>query len=78
MNPLNLLQLKPAFLRFLAGHPKFPKFLEAAARRDFLDEGSIIEIKAVNSRGQSIVTNLRLSESDLDLIRSLGELSKSP
>lgn len=78
MNPLNLLQLKPAFRRFLAGHPKFPKFLDAAARRDFLDEGSLIEIRATNSQGQSIVTNLRLTESDLELIRGLRDLAKSP
>ena len=44
MNPASLFQMKALWDKFVANHPKFPKFLQAAAASS-IDEGTIIEVK---------------------------------
>ena len=44
MNPMNLLQLKPAWDQFRSNHPKLIQFIKASAREDVMDEGTLIEI----------------------------------
>lgn len=53
-------------------HPKFPKFLKAASRPGVLEEGTVIEIKIVPQNGEGITTNIKISEKDLELLKSLG------
>ena len=74
MNPMNFLQLKPAWNRFKANHPKIVPFARAAARDSFLDEGSVIELSITNSSGQKIASNLRVKKDDLEFLRQLREL----
>ena len=44
MNPMKLLQLKSAWDRVKANHPKFPKYL-SAVRQKAIREGTVIEFK---------------------------------
>ena len=44
MNPMLLLQLKPAWEQFKTNHPKLMNFVKAASKDGFMDEGTLIEI----------------------------------
>lgn len=60
MNPMNLLQLKPAWNQFKANHPKMLSFMKAASRDGVMDEGTLIEITVTSSTGQTIASNIRV------------------
>jgi len=56
-------------------HPKFPSFLDAVSKRA-LCKDTIIEIKVTTPDGESLESNLRLKESDLEVLRQMQELRK--
>lgn len=72
MNPAKFFMLKSAWDRFAANHPKFPKFLQAAAQAS-IGEGSIIEIKITNLNGDAIASNLKVTAEDMELFHKLRE-----
>lgn len=74
MNPAKVFQIKNAWDRFTANHPKFPRFLQAAAQAS-IDEGTIIEIKITKPDGDSIASNVRLTAEDMELFRELKDLA---
>ncbi len=71
MNPMNLLQLKPAWSIFRSNHPKLISFVKAASKESFLDEGSLIEINVTNSSGKTISSNIRVKQEDLEFLGGL-------
>lgn len=73
MNPMNILQLKSAWESFTKRHPKFPKFLNAAAKKG-MSEGSIIEINITTPTGENLRCNLKVHEQDIELIEELKKL----
>ena len=75
INPLKLLELKNMRDQFAANHPKFPRFIEAVTR-EALVEGSVIEIQVAMPDGRKLVTNLKLTASDIQMLQSLQELSE--
>lgn len=72
MNPMDMMRLGSLWKGFQSRHPKFPKFLKAASRPGVLEEGTVIEIKIVPQNGEGITTNIKVSEKDLELLKSLG------
>lgn len=76
MNPAKIFQIKNAWDRFTRNHPKFPKFLQAAAQAS-IDEGTIIEVKITKPNGDSIASNVKLTADDMELFRELKDLSGS-
>ncbi len=74
MNPAKIFQMKALWDRFTANHPKFPKFLEAAARSS-IDEGTVLEVKIIKPNGDEIASNLRLTAEDMELFRELRDFS---
>lgn len=75
MNPAILMKLMSAKNTFAANHPKFVAFLNAVFQNG-VEEGTIIEI-TVQKPGQNRVTsNIKVQQSDLDLLQSLKELAK--
>ena len=72
MNPMDMMRLGSLWKGFQSRHPKFPKFLKAASRPGVLEEGTVIEIKIVPPNGEGITTNTKVSEKDLELLKSLG------
>lgn len=74
MNPMNFLQLKPAWERFKTNHPKLSAFAKAASRDGFIDEGSVIEIKITNSLGQTISSNVRVRQDDLEFFKAAKDI----
>lgn len=74
MNPAKLFQMKAAWDKFTANHPKFPKFLQAAAQAS-IGEGTIIEVKITKPDGNSIASNLKLTAEDMELFNELKDLA---
>ena len=56
LNPMKLLQIKNAWDRFTAGHPKFPLFLKAIQKQG-ITEGTILELKVTAPDGRELCSN---------------------
>ena len=67
MNPMDLLKIQGAWMKFTMNHPKFPAFISAVAKCG-LPEGSIIEIAVTPPEGVKLETNLQVQQSDLELL----------
>ena len=76
MNPMNLLQLKPAWDQFRSNHTKLIQFIKASAREDVMDEGTLIEINIKTSAGKSLSSNIRVRQSDLEFLRALKDIAQ--
>lgn len=72
MNPLAALKIKNMLTAFKENHPKVPQFFKAAA--GIIDEGSIVEMSIITSEGKRIVTNIKVTENDLEHMKELKEL----
>lgn len=74
MNPMTLLHLKPMFEQFRERHPKFVQFFGYAGTH--LKEDALLEISITDADGKKIVTNIRLTQEDIELGNQLLELMK--
>lgn len=72
MNPIAMMQLKPQLESFRDRHPKFLQFFAYAGAK--ITENSLLEVSITSEDGQKIITNLRISQEDLELFRQLKEL----
>ena len=72
MNIRNMMKFTRAWNTFKRNHPKFPAFCQAVSRKG-IREGSIIEIVFTTPEGEKIETNLKVKNSDLELLRQLSE-----
>lgn len=70
MNPAKLLKMKNMWETFKKDHPKFPYFLQAAAREG-LQEGNVIEISIKTTDGKVIASNIKLTASDVRMLQEL-------
>lgn len=75
MNPKQTLQFKLAWDSFNRNHPKFMPFLNAAQAHK-LKEGTIIEINISPPDSSPITANIKLSKSDLELLKLLSSVRK--
>ncbi|MBR0450443.1 MAG: hypothetical protein Q4D71_01170 [Oscillospiraceae bacterium] len=73
INPMDILKLKGMWQQFRDAHPKLVAFAKAV-RNGYVKEGSVFDLTVTDPEGNSIRTNFRLSESDLELFRQLAEL----
>lgn len=74
-HPNMILQRKNMWDRFQANHPKFPRFLRVVGT-ECIQEGTIIEISVTKPNGENITSNLRLNETDMEMIAALRELAR--
>lgn len=72
MNPMSIMRLKPLFEKFRENHPKVPMFFAAASQS--VGEGSVIEMKITTPEGKNLVTNMKVTPDDLELIAELKEM----
>ena len=72
MNIGNMMKITSAWNTFKKNHPKFPAFCLAVSRKG-IREGSIIEITFTTPEGEKIETNLKVKDSDLELLKQLSE-----
>lgn len=70
MNPASVFKIKKAWETFTANHPKFPAFIQAASQ-GMIQEGSIIDVTITAPDGRRISTNVKITQSDLELFESL-------
>ncbi|MBQ7841765.1 MAG: hypothetical protein IJ390_14950 [Lachnospiraceae bacterium] len=73
MNPMKILQIKNAWDKFSANHPKFAPFLKAVSS-GVINSGTIIEINVTTADGRTVNTNLKIKEEDMDLFREMKDL----
>lgn len=70
----NMMAVMSAWNTFKSNHPKFPNFLKAVQKKG-IPADSIIEIAITTPDGEKIETNLKIQQSDLDLINNLKSMS---
>ena len=75
VNPSSIMKLMNAKNKFSANHPKFSAFLNAVLRGG-IQEGTIIEITVTKPGEAPITSNLKVSQSDIELMQELQNISK--
>ena len=75
MNPSTIMKIMNAKNKFTENHPKFVAFLSAVFSGGIV-EGTIIEITVTKPGQEPITTNMKVKQSDLDLMQELQELAK--
>ena len=73
MDISSLLKLKSAWSTFTANHPRFPDFLRDVKSRG-LSAGTEITITVSYPDGDKLKAGLKLTDSDLELLRTLYTL----
>lgn len=77
MNPMQMMKFAGMWKRFVQEHPKFPQFWKAAAARGVLSEGTVMELRITKADGEHMVTNLKLSRADIEMIEELRGIRNS-
>ncbi len=75
MNPASIMKIMSAKNRFTENHPKFVAFLSAVFSTG-IDEGTIIELKVTKPGQETMTTNIKVQQSDLELLQELKELMR--
>lgn len=75
MNPAILMKVMNAKNTFTANHPKFVAFLNTVFRNG-IEEGTVIEITVQKPGQEAITSNIKVLQSDLDLLQSLQDLGR--
>lgn len=75
MNPASIMKIMNAKNKFTENHPKFVAFLNAVFSTG-ITEGTIIEITVTKPGEDAITTNMRVKQSDLDLMNELKDLAR--
>lgn len=70
INPVKLMQMKAAIAGVNRRHPNLQKFFQAVGREK-MREGTILELKVQTPEGKNMVTNIRLTKEDEELILEL-------
>lgn len=66
----SVMKIKSAWDTFSRNHPKFMPFMQAVGR-EAIGDGTIIEIKVTSPEGKEFNTNMKLTQSDLDLFAQM-------
>ena len=72
MNPMQLMQLAERLRIFKSQHPKVLDFMHDVVRND-LQPGVVMELRVTDNDGKTSVTNIRLTEEDVETIGILKE-----
>lgn len=73
MNPLSLLKIKQSLTTFTNNHPKFAQFIQNEFSKG-IEPDTIIEIKVQHPGEAPITTNMKVKQSDLDLLESFKDM----
>lgn len=75
MNPASIMKIMSAKNAFTANHPKFAAFFNAAFQGG-IEEGTVIEITVQKPGQKAMTSNIKLQQSDLELLQELKELAR--
>ncbi len=76
INPGMLMKLMSAKNTFEKNHPKFAAFLNKVVLGGSITEGTVLEVTITRPGEDPISANLRVLQSDLDLVEELRNLAK--
>lgn len=76
MNPASLMKIMAAKSKFDRNHPKFGAFLKAAFGSG-IEEGTIMELTVKKPGGEELTTNIKVQQSDLELLEELKSLAQN-
>lgn len=74
MNPAAMMQIMTALKKFESTHPKFVVFIKTMFGKG-ITEGTIIELTVINPGQDPVTTNIRVQQSDLELVKQLQDLA---
>lgn len=75
VNPASVMKLMKAKNKFSENHPRFVAFLNMIFSRG-ITEGTIIEITVTRPGEQPIISNIKVLQSDLELMEELKGMAK--
>lgn len=73
MNPSSIMKIMNAKTRFERNHPKFMAFLKTVFSRQ-VEEGTIMEVTVTRPGEEPVTANIKLQQSDIELLAELKEL----
>lgn len=73
-NPMELMKIMGLWNSFKSNHPKFPKFMAAAAQPGVITANTILEMKITTADGRTLETNMKIAESDMELFQQLKNI----
>lgn len=76
MNPAAIMKMMQAKNQFTANHPKFSAFLGMIFRSG-ITEGTVIEISIQKPGEEKITSNIKVQQSDLELLQTIKELGSN-
>ena len=74
INPMSMMKMMQAKNKFTENHPKFVQFLSAAFSGG-IEEDTIIEISVEKPEQNRITSNIKVKQSDLELLAELKNLA---
>ena len=75
MNPATMMKIMNAKNKFTDNHPKFVAFLSAVFSRE-ITEGTIIEISVTRPGEETMTTNMKVMQSDLELLNEMKDIAR--
>lgn len=69
----SVMKIKSAWDTFTANHPKFMPFMQAVTKEG-VGDGTVIEIKVTAPDGKEFNTNMRLTQSDMELFAQMKNM----
>ena len=73
MNPFDIVKIKQRFDTFSKDHPKVVPFFRVIGEKG-LTEGTVLELKCTTPDGQDYVSNIRVNQNDIELMRELASM----
>ena len=74
MNPQSMMQFLGALNTFRTNHPKFAGFIGMFIKSGIL-EGSVIEITVTKPGEEPVTTNMKVQQSDIELMQALKSIN---
>ncbi len=75
LNPASLMKIMSAKNVFEGNHPKFVAFVKAVFSKG-IEEGTVMEITVTKPGQEPMTANIKVKQSDLELLQELKELGK--
>lgn len=75
LNPLTMMKLNQAKNKFISNHPRFAAFIKNIFSRQ-IEADTIIEITVKRPGERPITSNMKVTESDLELLRNVKDIIK--
>ncbi len=75
LNPASLMKIMSAKNVFEENHPKFVAFVKAVFSKG-IEEGTVMEITVTKPGQEPMTANIKVKQSDLELLQELKELGK--